>query len=69
MNTETPQKPSRYMVKRALEDRIMQLEEENRRLEKELKIQKLNVKAYSTMTDLAEKYFNIPIRKKFGILL
>lgn len=45
---------------------IKELEAENRRLEEALEQEKLRAKAYDTMINLAEKTFNIPIRKKSG---
>jgi cell division septum initiation protein DivIVA len=35
-------------------------------LEKQLKYQEMRADAYDTMIDIAEKKFNIPIRKKAG---
>ena len=40
--------------------------EELKRLNKELRAERLRSLANSTMIDLAEKRFNIPIRKKSG---
>lgn len=54
------------MAKRTPEERIHELEAENQRLSKALKLEKLRSEAYSTMIDLAEKTFNIPVRKKSG---
>ena len=54
------------MAKRTPEERIYELEAENQRLSKALKLEKLRSEAYSTMIDLAEKTFNIPVRKKSG---
>ena len=54
------------MAKRTPEERIHELETENRRLSKALELEKLRSEAYSTMIDLAEKTFNIPVRKKSG---
>lgn len=48
------------------EERIRELEAENRRLNKALDLEKLRSEAFSTMIDLAEKAFNIPVRKKSG---
>lgn len=42
------------------------LEKELRRLRKALKAEKLRSELLSTMIDLAENQFNIPIRKKHG---
>lgn len=54
------------MAKKTPEDRIRELEAENRRLNKALELEKLRAEAYNTMIDLAEKTFNIPVRKKSG---
>ena len=57
---------------------VMQSKQENRNeelealqkkvadLEKQLKYQEMRADAYDTMIDIAEKKFNIPIRKKAG---
>ena len=39
---------------------------EYERLQRELELEKLKSKAFSTMIDIAENEFNIPIRKKSG---
>ena len=57
---------SETMAKKNPEDRIKELEAENSRLEKALELEKLRSKAYETMINVAEKTFNIPIRKKSG---
>ena len=57
---------SETMAKKNPEDRIKELEAENRRLENALELEKLRSKAYDTMINVAEKTFNIPIRKKSG---
>ena len=54
------------MAKRTPEERIHELEAENQRLSKALKLEKLRSEAYSTMIDLAEKTFNIPVRKNLA---
>ena len=54
------------MAKKNPEERIRELEAENRRLEKALELEKLRAKAYDTMINVAEETFNIPIRKKSG---
>ena len=48
------------------EQRIRELELENRRLQKALDTEKLRAQAFNTMIELAESRFNIPIRKKSG---
>ena len=54
------------MAKKDPEERVKELEAENRRLEKALELEKLRAKAFDTMINVAEETFNIPIRKKFG---
>ena len=54
------------MAKKSIEERVKELEAENRRLEKALELEKLRAKAYDTMINVAEETFNIPIRKKSG---
>ena len=39
---------------------------ENKRLKEALELEKLRSRAFDTMIDVAEKNFNIPIRKKAG---
>ncbi|MDP4292396.1 MAG: hypothetical protein Q8908_15060 [Bacteroidota bacterium] len=45
---------------------LQELEAENRRLRKELDREQLYTRALNVMIDIAEKRFNIPIRKKPG---
>ena len=45
---------------------ILQLKQRVALLEKQLKEAELKAIAFSTMVDIAEKEFNIPIRKKFN---
>ena len=54
------------MANKTPEERIKELEAENKRLEEALELEKLRAKAYDTMINLAEKTFNIPRRKKSG---
>lgn len=54
------------MANKNPEDRIKELEAENKQLMNALKLEKLRSKAYDTMITLAETTFNIPIRKKSG---
>lgn len=54
------------MANKSPEERIKELESENKRLEKALELEKLRAKAFDTMIKLAEETFNIPIRKKPG---
>ena len=58
--------PSDPMAKKSPEDRVKELEAENKQLQKALELEKLRSKAYDTMIDVAEETFNIPIRKKPG---
>ena len=46
--------------------KLQALEPTLRELEKALEYEKLKSLAYNTMIDIAEKEFNIPIRKKPG---
>ena len=48
------------------EERLKEKDAEIKRLRKALELEKLRSHAYSTMIDLAEKTFNIPVRKKSG---
>ena len=45
---------------------ILQLKKRITELEKQLKESEMKAIAYSTMVDIAEKEFNIPIKKKFN---
>lgn len=56
--------PSDPMAKKSPEDRVKELEAENKKLQKALELEKLRSKAYDTMINVAEETFNIPIRKK-----
>jgi len=53
-------------TKQQLEDALKTAQAENKRLQEALELEKLRSRAYDTMIDLAEKSFNIPIRKKSG---
>lgn len=53
-------------TKQQLEDELKKAKEENRRLREALELEKLRSRAFDTMIDVAEKNFNIPIRKKAG---
>jgi hypothetical protein len=44
----------------------LQLEKRVAELEKQLKLAEMKAIAFSTMVDIAEREFNIPIRKKFN---
>ena len=54
------------MAKKSPEEKLRELEAENKRLQKALELERLRSKAYDTMINLAESTFNIPIRKKSG---
>ena len=60
--SETPE----AMAKKTPEEKLRELEAENKRLQKALELEKLRSKTYDTMINLAEETFNIPIRKKSG---
>ena len=47
--------PSDPMAKQSPEDRVKELEAENKRLQKALELEKLRSKAYDTMIDVAEE--------------
>ena len=46
------------------DERLKEKDAEIKRLRKALELEKLRSNAYSTMIDLAEQTFNIPVRKK-----
>lgn len=48
------------------DERMKEKDAEIKRLRKALELEKLRSHAYSTMIDLAEHTFNIPVRKKSG---
>ena len=48
------------------DDRLKEKDAEIKRLRKALELEKLRSRAFSTMIDLAEETFNIPVRKKSG---
>jgi len=51
---------------RSKTSREQELEDKLRELEKQLEYQKLKVRAYEKMVEIAERKFSISIRKKFG---
>lgn len=61
-----PKQISDDMANLSLEERLKELEAENKRLQTALELEKLRSKAYNTMIDVAEQTFNIPVRKKSG---
>ena len=52
--------------KESLEFEIQVLQNRVKELEKQLEESELKAVAFSTMVDIAEKTFNIPVRKKFS---
>lgn len=52
------------MAKRSKDVQIRELKAQLRQARKEAELEKLRAHAYDTMINLAEKQFNIPIRKK-----
>ena len=54
------------MAKKTSEERMQELEAENKRLRKALELEKLRSEAYSTMIDLAEKPSTSRCEKKTG---
>lgn len=48
------------------DERLKEKDAEIKRLRKALELEKLRSKAFSTMIDVAEEMFNIPVRKKAG---
>ena len=54
------------MSKLADAERIKALEKENKKLRAELSKSELHVRFLETMVDIAERNFNIPIKKKAG---
>ena len=58
--------PGIDMSKTSDSERIKKLEAENKRLRAELTKTQLRAEFFETMVDIAEKNFNIPIKKKAG---
>ena len=54
------------MKEKSVEDQLMELKAENKRLQDALDMANLRAKAYETMIEVAEKNLNISIRKKAG---
>jgi len=54
------------MANRSKEDQIRELKAALKKAQKEAELEKLRVKAYDKMIDLAEERFNIPIRKNLA---
>jgi ribosomal protein L7/L12 len=45
---------------------VLQLKKRVEELEQKLRVSEMKAVAFSTMVDIAEKEFNIPIRKKYN---
>lgn len=54
------------MKEKSLEDQLLELKAENKRLQDALDMANLRAKAYETMIDVAEQKLNVSIRKKAG---
>ena len=52
------------MANKSKDDRIRELKEKLRQAEKRAEMEALRAKAFSTMIDVAEETFDIPVRKK-----
>jgi hypothetical protein len=59
-------KPERPIIVHSESFETLQLKKRITELEKQLKDAEMKAIAFSTMVDIAEKEFNIPIRKKFN---
>ena len=53
-------------TKEQLQEELKAMRAENKRLHEALELEKLRSHAFDTMIDVAERNFNIPIRKKSG---
>ena len=58
--------PETDMANKSKDDQIRELKEKLRQAEKRAEMEALRAKAFSTMIDVAEETFNIPVRKKSG---
>ena len=61
-----PEDPNRDDMAKTTNEQLKEKDAEIKRLRKALELEKLRSKAFSTMIDLAEETFNIPVRKKSG---
>ena len=59
-------RPETDMANKSKDDQIRELKEKVRQAEKRAEMEALRAKAFSTMIDVAEETFNIPVRKKSG---
>ena len=59
-------RPETDMDNKSKDDQIRELKEKLRQAEKRADREALRAKAFSTMIDVAEETFNIPVRKKSG---
>ena len=62
----TPEDQNRDDMAKTTNEQLKEKDAEIKRLRKALELEKLRSKAFSTMIDLAEETFNIPVRKKSG---
>ena len=61
-----PEDQNRDDMAKTTNEQLKEKDAEINRLRKALELEKLRSKAFSTMIDLAEETFNIPVRKKSG---
>ena len=61
-----PEDQNRDDMPKTTNEQLKEKDAEIKRLRKALELEKLRPKAFSTMIDLAEETFNIPVRKKSG---
>ena len=62
----SPEDQNNDEMAKTTDERLKEKDAEIKRLRKALELEKLRSKAFSTMIDLAEEAFNIPVRKKSG---
>jgi hypothetical protein len=61
-----PMSKTKKPVQTEVDFEKLQLEKRVAELEKQLKLAEMKAIAFSTLVDIAEREFNIPIRKKFN---
>ena len=61
-----PEDQNRDDMAKTTNEKLKEKDAEIKRLRTALELEKLCSKAFSTMIDLAEETFNIPVRKKSG---
>jgi transposase-like protein len=66
ISTERPDMARRLSEDEDPQGEIARLREKVKQLEDQLEYEKLRSEAYETMIRIAEKEFNLPIKKKFG---